>query len=663
MIALWPTGATMALMFGILLWLIRLRIDDDFHFRHLPFDVPIGVFVLLSAVSVLVSPDLGFSFYNFYNLVGVYGLTYLLIGQNIRTRRQVKRLVAALGASAALVVLYGFYQYFVGIDTSEMRWVDGEAFPELRKRVFSTWENPNILAGYLDAAICVILGIFTKIEGRTRRIALVVGMVLLSACLAMTYARGACLTMAVILGVYGLFKDRRILLGCIAAGIVLLAVDSALYERIVSTYTKFETDTSSQMRLAIWESTIAMIEDHPFFGVGWGAFWMVYPAYDFYLQGADVKLVHAHNMYLNYIAEIGIAGALSFFWYFFGTMDVALTYKDPKLLEERRLAREAEEKARLAAIEAERLAREKAEEERRKAEEEKRKAEEQRKKAEEERLRREEEERRKAAEAIHKKKQELREKFVKLCLQAIAQKENKLGTQAETEPTETEETKEVEKAGETAPEDKIEQKTETEAPAAGEDRQKDAVPEPEAERLQETSVDEENETGAEADSQRTEKPDEPGEQEGREENTSTAGEHEPAVQDGTAEEPASMEEDRLTGTEEPEEKDAPKMEAEPTGDVVQEKPDEPEKLEKPEQEAPEPVDHIKELRTWEPHLFCEGVGFGIGLAFVSVALNGLTDDLLFNLPTSMLLWMLAALAACLPELPMEDDPDEGKLFR
>lgn len=664
LIALWPTGATMALMFGILLWLIRLRIDDDFHFRHLPFDVPIGVFVLLSAVSVLVSPDLGFSFYNFYNLVGVYGLTYLLIGQNIRTRRQVKRLVAALGASAVLVVLYGFYQYFVGIDTSEMRWVDGEAFPELRKRVFSTWENPNILAGYLDAAICVILGIFTKIKGRTRRIALVVGMVSLAACLAMTYARGACLTMAVILGVYGLFKDRRILLGCIAAGIVLLAVDSALYERIVSTYTKFETDTSSQMRLAIWESTIAMIEDHPFFGVGWGAFWMVYPAYDFYLQGADVKLVHAHNMYLNYIAEIGIAGALSFFWYFFGTMDVALTYKDPKLLEERRLAREAEEKARLAAIEAERLAREKAEEERRKAEEErrraeeeKRKAEEQRKKAEEERLRREEEERRQAAEAIHKKKQELREKFVKLCLQAIAQKENKLGTQAETEPTETGETKEAGKAEETAPEDNIEQKTETEAPAAGEDRQKDAVPEPEAEKLQETSVDEENETGAEADSQETGDPDEPGEQEGREENTFIAKKHEPTEQDGTVEEPASMEEDRLTGTEEPEEKDAPKTEAEPTGDVVREKPDE------PEQEAPEPVDHIKELRTWEPHLFCEGVGFGIGLAFVSVALNGLTDDLLFNLPTSMLLWMLAALAACLPELPMEDDPDEGKLFR
>ncbi len=636
LIALWPAGATMALMFGIALWLIRLKIDDDFHFRHLPFDVPIGVFVLLSAVSVLVSPDLGFSFYNFYNLVGVYGLTYLLIGQNIRTRRQVKRLVAALGVSAALVVLYGFYQYFVGIDTSEMRWVDGEAFPELRKRVFSTWENPNILAGYLDAAICVILGIFTKMEGRTRRAALVVGMVLLAACLAMTYARGACLTMAVILGVYGLFKDRRILLGCAAAGVVLLAVDSALYERMVSTYTKFETDTSSQMRLAIWESTIAMIEDHPFFGVGWGAFWMVYPAYDFYLQGADVKLVHAHNMYLNYIAEIGIAGALSFFWYFFGTMGTALTYKDPKLLEERRLAREAEEEARLAAIEAEHLAREKAEEERRKAEEAKRKAEEERKKAEEEKLRREEEERRKAAEAIHKEKQELREKFVQLCLQAIAQKENKSEAHAAAESTatekieeieETEETEKAEATEETASEGKREPKTETEASAAEEDKQENIQPTEEAETSQETSEEEEIEADVKEDSQEAGASAKPDEQDEKDEIT---------------EEASDAEEDR------------------PAENAVQEDTDEPEQTEK---EAPEPVDHIKELATWEPHLFCEGVGFGIGLAFISVALNGLTDDLLFNIPTSMLLWMLAALAASLLELPMEDDPDEGKLFR
>lgn len=67
-----------------------------------------------------------------------------------------------------------------------------------------------------------------------------------------------------------------------------------------------------------------MIQDHPFLGIGWGAYWMVYPEYDFYLQGADIRIVHAHNLYLNYAAEIGLPGAAAFLWFFFGTMITAL---------------------------------------------------------------------------------------------------------------------------------------------------------------------------------------------------------------------------------------------------------------------------------------------------------------------------------------------------
>ena len=66
-----------------------------------------------------------------------------------------------------------------------------------------------------------------------------------------------------------------------------------------------------------------MILDHPFLGIGWGMYFMVYPDYDFYLQGAPVQIVHAHNMYLNYAAEIGVPGALSFLWFFFGSLLLA----------------------------------------------------------------------------------------------------------------------------------------------------------------------------------------------------------------------------------------------------------------------------------------------------------------------------------------------------
>ena len=146
-----------------------------------------------------------------------------------------------------------------------------------------------------------------------------------AACLAMTYARGACLVIAVIFAVYGMFKDWRVLLACVAVAVGLLVVDPVLYERLSSVFTK--VDTSSEMRLAFWESTVAMIQDHPFLGIGWGAYWMVYPEYDFYLQGADIRIVHAHNWYLNYAAEIGIPGMLSFVWLFFGSLFLTLQQK------------------------------------------------------------------------------------------------------------------------------------------------------------------------------------------------------------------------------------------------------------------------------------------------------------------------------------------------
>ena len=44
-----------------------------------------------------------------------------------------------------------------------------------------------------------------------------------------------------------------------------------------------------------------------------------------------------------------------------------------------------------------------------------------------------------------------------------------------------------------------------------------------------------------------------------------------------------------------------------------------------------------------PNKAMEGLLLGLGLALVSVALNGVTDDVLFNIPSSMLLWLMCGL--------------------
>ena len=321
LIPLAPLAAMVALLLGCGAMLLRLRIDRSFRLRRLPYDAPALLFVVIGLLSVAVAPDKAFSFYNFYHLVPIYALTYLLAGQTLRKTRELQRVAAAMALSAALVILYGFYQFIFGIDISSMKWVDGEAFPELSKRVFSTWENPNILAGYLDIVACIAVGLIGVLQ-RGWRILAILLLAATLACLGMTYARGACLVVAVVLAGYGALRDWRILLGIVVIGAGALLVDPVLADRLLSVFTR--VDTSSEMRLAFWESTVAMVMDHPFLGIGWGMYFMVYPEYDFYLQGAPVQIVHAHNMYLNYAAEIGIPGALSFLWFFFGSLVLAL---------------------------------------------------------------------------------------------------------------------------------------------------------------------------------------------------------------------------------------------------------------------------------------------------------------------------------------------------
>lgn len=318
LIAISPNLAIVALIFGVVFWLRRWVSDPDFHFRRLPYDVPVFLFILFGAASIAVSPNPAFSLYNFRVLVGSYAFTYFLAGQTLRSEEQLRGVLKALAWSAAISVFYGFYQFAFGIDIVDMKWVDGDAFPELKKRVFSTWENPNIFAGYLGEASAMAFAFFMGAENSKKRWRMGIALLALIACLAMTYARGACFAVMLTLAGYGAVKDRRVMLGCAALAGILLLADPMLAERLLSVFTK--VDTSSEMRLAIWESSIEMIFDHPILGIGWGAYRLVYPEYDFYINDPSVIIYHAHNMYLNYAAEIGIIGAVAYFWLFFGTM-------------------------------------------------------------------------------------------------------------------------------------------------------------------------------------------------------------------------------------------------------------------------------------------------------------------------------------------------------
>ncbi len=302
-------AATFALFLGWGFYLLRSHYAG-WKWKRTVFDIPLAIFVIMGFLSIINSPQKMFSFYNYYHLVGKYLLIYYLAVQSITDEKQLKKVFAVLGASAVIVILYGFIQYFAGINTTGMDWTDRNAFPEMTMRIFSTWENPNLLAGYLNIIIALLFGMLISIENKKYRMAIGTFLIMAAVCLCLTYARGACFSIAIVIALYGLFYNRKIILPFAILTAAFLYFDTAFLNRLMFSFTGM--DTSSELRLALWESTIEMILDHPLLGIGWGAYYFVYPIYDFYMQGNFIKIVHAHNMYLNIAAEIGIVGFAGF---------------------------------------------------------------------------------------------------------------------------------------------------------------------------------------------------------------------------------------------------------------------------------------------------------------------------------------------------------------
>ena len=309
--------------FGAALWLVKMIVNRSLNFKSTPFDVGIALLVVLSAASIWSSPDREFSFYNYYNLMGRYVLIYYLVVNNINSAAQIKKIIGVMLASAAIVTLYGFYQYLFCVNISVNEWVDGQQFPDLKFRVFSTLENPNLLAAFLVTMMSIGASMGYKAATIKGRVILSALVILFGACLLLTYSRGAWISLLAVIGVYGMLCNRKIFWLLILLPVVMLCGHDAVLERIMSIINP--TDTSSTLRIALWESTIAMIRDKPLLGIGWGSYWLVYPEYDFFLNNANVTIFHAHNMYLNIAAEIGIPGLLTFLWLMYGHVRLALS--------------------------------------------------------------------------------------------------------------------------------------------------------------------------------------------------------------------------------------------------------------------------------------------------------------------------------------------------
>lgn len=298
------------------LWVWKMIANRHMDFRRTPFDLLVVLLVIISAASIWGAPDREYSIYNYYHLMGRYVLLYYLVINNIRSLAAVRRLMFTLLVSACFVAVYGFYQYIYGVDISAFHWVDSKQFPDLKMRVFSTLYNPNLLAGFL-VTIMAIAGGLGLSDCRLKAKLIFFGLIMvMGVCLVLTYSRGAWLSLLAAFVTFGILYNRKLLWLLVLVPAVMLLGHDVFLERMLSIINP--TDTSTTVRLALWQSTLTMIHDHPLLGIGWGSYLLVYPHYNFFVHNCGTKIVHAHNMYLHIAAEIGIPGLLVFLALLFG---------------------------------------------------------------------------------------------------------------------------------------------------------------------------------------------------------------------------------------------------------------------------------------------------------------------------------------------------------
>lgn len=304
---------------AVMAWLYNWRKKGEVALALPPLWQPGAVFLVCSFLSAFVSKDMAFSFMNWALQPLMYDLVYLLIYTTVSTEKEKEKALYAFLAGAVVTVVYGFFQYTnaadMAADMEAQSWVDPERFPLLRRRMYSTLENPNLFGAYLLMIISILTAFTLRERAVKKRTVFAVILLSLLLCLALTYSRGAWVSLAAIVLGLTLFYDKRFGLLFLLVPAVLAFYHGQVVERFLSLFSG--EDTSVDLRFALWESTMAMIEEHPLLGVGWGAYFLAYPDYNFFIQEEGVLIFHAHNMYLNMLAEVGIPGGMAFLLAFF----------------------------------------------------------------------------------------------------------------------------------------------------------------------------------------------------------------------------------------------------------------------------------------------------------------------------------------------------------
>jgi putative inorganic carbon (HCO3(-)) transporter len=225
----------------------------------------------------------------------------------VRDRRTLYTVVALMMVTVAIVALVTIYE---GWEHA------GESFYRSRARGIAG--QANILGSFFSSYMFLFLGFFlTFPRHRVRGWLPMLGFLLSGRAIMFTFSRGAYLGLVAGGLVACWFRHKLLFLAAVAVGAFVLThpqvLPAGIRYRLEMTTVDHKMDLSHppqarrleksvSTRMEIWEGAVKMIQAHPWWGMGYGAF----ESFIAHYTGGRITNMNAHNTFLMIAAELGL---------------------------------------------------------------------------------------------------------------------------------------------------------------------------------------------------------------------------------------------------------------------------------------------------------------------------------------------------------------------
>ena len=248
-------------------------------------------------------------------------LLALTLGAGLSDRARLRRFLGFLYLAVVCTAVFAVYQRLTGVAVNSSQ-TDLAANAGMPGRVYSTFENPNNYAEFLVLLLPLSFAFTTMLQNRRARLGATALLILPLAALAMTYSRSGWVSFALAAAVLLFFCQKKMLPFLLLLALLALPLlPQTVFRRLLTIGST--SDSSNLYRVYIWRGTAGLLRRFGLTGVGFGPE-NFHPVYVLFCNGHAREAQHAHMLWLELWAEMGIAGLLSYAAFHFGLLRRAI---------------------------------------------------------------------------------------------------------------------------------------------------------------------------------------------------------------------------------------------------------------------------------------------------------------------------------------------------